>query len=327
MQPKNLLNTVILLGITLALLFFLFESDKTVLTPDSSRYSDLLGNGEQAFYPMPENIPLDNGKVQLGRRLFFDSMLSPEGRSCAACHVDEEKPVKLQHDVPSLLNVGFNQYFGWTGYHDSLAEKLDHEINDELRMKSNWNYIVDALSSATDYPALFEKHFPAGLTEDTVQQALIEYLYSLTSRLTDFDRYLLGDEQAISEDQKSGLRLFTDYGCVACHQGINLGGNLRTKLGLAEPPVNSENEFFRQFNEGLYLQTGNSADRYVFKVPGLRNVVNTAPYFHEGIVDSLEDAVRYMARMQLGVNAPDEDVLLIVEFLKSLSDKPAGDSE
>ena len=185
--------------------------------------------------------------------------------------------------------------------------------------------MLPKLRGDLEYVQAFARAFEEGIKRETVLTAIADYERSLYTPNAPFDRYLRGDVSAIDPNQKRGYQLFKSYGCISCHQGINVGGNLFQKLGLFGDYFTAD-EVVSEANLGRYNITGNEDDRYVFKVPSLRNVAVTAPYFHDGGIDTLDEAVRIMGELQLGQTIHEADVRLIVSFLSSLTGEYRGRS-
>lgn len=337
----NLLNRnvaiFILLGIlTLALMSAFTEQQQYPVFEEKTEYLDYLGNGESVVTALPNKVVLNDRKVSLGEKLFKDPLISPAQFSCDTCHMLEnygidalDRSITVQGgqdlmNTPSVYNVGFNQFFTWTGHLQSLEEQLDDVVNNVKHFNSSWSYIETQLKKSPDYPGLFSAIYPQGITRDTVTDAIVEFERSLITPGSRFDQYIQGDEKALNAEEQKGYRLFKDYGCIACHQGINLGGNLRIKFGIVENPF-SNNKNQTSLDRGLESKTGNPEDRYVFRVPSLRNVAVTGPYFHGGAIDDLAEAVSIMARYQLGRDIPENDQQMIVSFLHTLTGQLPGD--
>ena len=289
-----------------------------------------LGDGQPALVPIPRQVELDPRAVQLGRRLFHDPILSGNGFSCSTCHpVDGYGVDGLARSIktgggfdvmntPSVLNSGFNASQLWNGKARSLEEQLDGVINNPLHMDSSWQKVLANLKGEPDYASAFASLYPAGISQASVSHAVSSYERSLITPDSALDGYLRGDEQALTQQQLKGLELFQQYGCISCHQGVNLGGNLFARSGIYES-IHTEQEQLNDFDFGRYTYTGDPRDKFVFRVPSLRNVAKTAPYFHDGKVERLDEAIRTMARAQLNIDMPDEDVDLIEQFLHSLT--------
>ena len=281
--------------------------------------------------PIPLTIDVDPAKVALGKLLFHDPRLSRDNSiSCASCHdlgsggddgrkvstgVDEQAGVI---NTPTVFNSGFNFKQFWDGRADTLEDQIDDPIQSPIEMGSLWPDVIAKLFQDGDYPHLFEKIYPDGITRKNIRNAIAEFERSLITPNSRFDRWLKGDATAISEQERRGYDLFKHYGCASCHQGANVGGNMFQVFGVI-------NEFFKKrggitdADMGRYNVTGNPTDRHSFKVPSLRMAVHTAPYLHDGSAETLRDAVDAMFEFQLGREAPDEDKEAIVAFIRTLA--------
>jgi cytochrome c peroxidase len=184
-------------------------------------------------------------------------------------------------------------------------------------MASSWPEVVKTLRTDRSYRTSFSHLYPLGITEHTIKDAIAEFERTLITTGSRFDRYLMGDEHAITADEKHGYQLFKSYGCVACHQGRNVGGNLFQKLGVMRDyfvDYPSENNAAR----GRFNATGKENDMHYFKVPSLRLAVLTAPYFHNGSKKNLLETIRTMAKYQLGRTISDDDIRSIIGFLYTM---------
>lgn len=296
------------------------ESIQSLVSPRAS--------GEVA--PIPNVVEVDPRKVELGRRLFHDKQLSQDNSvACATCHpLDKGGMDGLAVSVgihgrlgelnaPSVFNSGFNFRQFWDGRAATLEEQASGPLLAPKEMGSEWRDILAKLSRDADYPRLAMDAYGQDLSPEVVTRALADFQRTLVTPDSDFDRYLKGDARALSAEAREGWRLFRDLGCIACHQGVNLGGNMYANLGLMA-------DFFadREVGEadlGRYNVTGRDEDRHLFKVPGLRNVALTAPYFHDGSIADLDRAVEVMARYQLGLEINSGDRANLVAFLGSLT--------
>ena len=268
----------------------------------------------------------DPARVALGQRLFSDQRLSRDSNmSCATCHqlgkggVDGKATAPGPDGKPGLFNTltvynsSFNYRQTWTGRHSGIEQLLDHFVVQPKIFNSTWDMVSARLADDPVIAAEFREVYGDDLRPAYLKDSLDQFLKSLVTP-SRFDRYLRGDANAISADEETGYARFKSYGCVACHQGINLGGNLFQKLGaMRELPGLTKDDI------GRGQVTGRAADRYSFRVPGLRNVALTAPYFHNGSVATLEEAVDIMFKYQLGRSASAQDKDLIVRFLHTLS--------
>ncbi|WP_117195886.1 cytochrome-c peroxidase [Rhizobium terrae] len=266
-------------------------------------------NRNEPVAPLPDAEPRDVRKVELGRALFSDTILSGnDAVSCASCHDlaaggTNRMPRaigladgKMLFNVPTIFNVSNNHTLGWRGNIKSLAVQNEKVLLDYNLMAVTWDRLLPKLAGSS-YGAQFEAAYGSPPTREAVLDALISFEMSLRTPNAPFDRYMRGDAGALSVQQIEGYQLFKDYGCVSCHQGSNIGGNMTQKLG-------------------IFLPNG---DALPFRVPSLRNVAITGPYFHDGSVDQLPQAVSMMGRLQLGRELPEEDIAAIVAFLTSLT--------
>lgn len=287
---------------------------------------------QEPISPLPQSVVLNSEKVRLGRRLFTDSRLSSgHGLSCASCHqpslgMADGKPVSSGLpdyegvvNTLTVLNVGFNTKFSWSGQTLSLEEQADKVVESKRAMGGQWDKVLSELSTDSSLIAAFGQIYNDGLTRTNVVNALVEYEKSLITPNAPFDRFLRGDEGAIGEDAKAGYKIFKDYGCISCHQGVNVGGNMLQVFGIFGTPT-SVTEGAK--TEGSTQGSGISDDKPVFRVPSLRNVAQTAPYFHDGSARSLPEAISMMAQYQLGRDISDSDISKLESFLKSLSGDP-----
>jgi len=287
----------------------------------------------KAIVAIPEVVGLDADKVSLGKRLFTDTNLSADGTvSCASCHAlnlwgVDRAPVSIgvkgqvgTRNAPTVFNSSllFRQF--WDGRATTLEEQVTGPINNIKEMASDWKTVLAYLNSNDFYAMAFKKHYGGKATEVTVSHAIAEFERSLLTPNGAFDRYLKGDESAIDAGAKRGYQLFSALGCVSCHQGVAVGGNLYQKLGIIIPYYD-ENTLKNEasLDLGRYDLTGVEEHKFEFKVPSLRNVARTAPYFHDGSIKTLETAVQLMGKHQLGRHLSTSDVTDIVLFLESLN--------
>jgi len=294
---------------------------------------------EEPIAPLPLASDENPAKVALGERLFGDVRLSRDrSMSCLTCHRFERGgadglPVArradgsaLARNTPTIFNVGFNYFYNWDGSTQTLevhAEKL--MLNPDV-MDVNWPELLDRLQADPAYVAAFKSAYPDGLNKASVLDAIAVYERSLITPNARFDRYLRGRRDALTERERQGYRLFKSYGCVACHQGMNIGGNLFQRFGIF--PYSRAPAYPGQPDDradyGRFQVTRVERDRHVFRVPSLRNVALTAPYFHHGKAATLEAAVDTMAQVQLGKTLTPEEIELIVRFLHTLTGEYRG---
>jgi cytochrome c peroxidase len=285
---------------------------------------------------LPTVPVLDSAKVELGRQLFNEPRLSVNNTlSCASCHRlasggADDKPFSIGFDgkpvqinTPSVLNASLNFKQFWNGRVDTLQAQVEQVVISPVEMGSDWKTVVQKLSDVPAYQSAFKQAYPDGVTVDNVQNALATYERTLLTPNSRFDQYLLGNTEILTIEEKYGYQRFKDYGCIACHQGVNIGGNMFQKFGVM-------GDYFKargnpvESDLGRYLLTLDEEDRHVFKVPSLRNVAVTAPYFHDASAKTLEAAVDVMFKYQLGRNPSQEDKDLIIQFLKTLTGEWAG---
>ena len=291
---------------------------------------------DEPLKPLPPPPDLDPQRVERGRRLFNDPRLSVDNsRSCTSCHrLDlggtDRQPrspgIKGQFtrvNAPSVFNAALNFRQFWDGRAETLEEQIDGVLQSPIEMGNNWEGLLQTLDQAPEYRQAFAQLYPDALTAANVRNALATYERTLLSRNSRFDQYLLGNTDILSLDEKYGYQRFKDYGCIACHQGVNIGGNMFQKFGVMGDYFGARGSP-TDADLGRFLVTGDEQDRNVFKVPSLRNVAVTAPYFHDGSAQTLEQAVEVMFKYQLGRPPNPLDTSLIVKFLKTLTGEWEG---
>jgi len=272
---------------------------------------------------IPQTIKVDKQKVELGKNLFFDTILSADNTiSCASCHDlnnGGDDGLKFSFGIdgqegdinsPTVFNAVYNFRQFWNGSAKDLAQQAEGPIQNPVEMGNNFKSLINTLKK-TPYKNMFSKIYSDGVTKENIVDAIAEFEKTLITPNAPFDKYLRGDDSAISQEQKDGYELFKSKGCIACHHGINVGGNLYNKFGVMKD-VKSE-------RLGRYEITKKESDKYYFKVPSLRNIEKTAPYLHDGRYDNLEDVVAFMALYQLGRTISKEEIQKITSFLYSLT--------
>jgi cytochrome c peroxidase len=288
--------------------------------------------------PVAVSEPTDTAKIVLGERLFSDPRLSHgDAVACTSCHRlgqggDDGRTRSVAADgrlldfnAPTVFNVALNFRLNWRGNFRTLEEQNEAVLLDEQLMNTSWEELLSKLRADADYGRAFAAVYRAPPDRLIILDALAAYQRSLVTPDAPFDRYLRGEADAVTAEEKQGYQLFKDYGCAACHQGVNVGGNLFQKFGIFASPFASE-KTPSQGDLGRFTVTGIESDRHVFRVPSLRNVVVTAPYFHDGRTASLGEAVEIMGRNQLGREIAKRDVDLIVKFLATLTGEHGGRS-
>ncbi len=287
--------------------------------------------------PVPKPVGLDPEKVALGKKLFTDTRLSADHSiSCSSCHQlskggADGLPASMgidnhgtKRNTPTIFNAVLNFRQFWDGRVKSIEKLIDSHLTSDFKMDANWHQIIIRLNSDTDYVSSFKRVYKDGITRTNIKDAIITFGYSLLTPGSDFDDYLRGDTDAIDEKAKDGYRLFISYGCISCHNGVNVGGNIYAKLGVITPYYDETLSSPDSVDLGRYHITKDPSHRYEFKVPGLRNIELTAPYLHDGSIETLDETVKIMARHQLGIEMPASDRQGIVAFLKTLTGKYDG---
>lgn len=291
---------------------------------------------EGPITPIPTDLPVDPDKAALGRALFHDPRLSRnDSIACAHCHPLDRYGMDGQVtstgidgrrgslNTPSVYNSRLNFRQFWDGRAASLEEQVDGPLTHPAEMDSNWPAALAKLGADPALQAMARQAFGREIDADVVRGALAAFQETLITPDAPFDRYLRGDTQALDARAREGWRLFRELGCVSCHQGSNIGGNMYARLGLFDSYFSERNP--QPTDLGRYNVTGKEADRYKFKVPSLRNVARTAPYFHDGGVATLPQAVEMIASTQLGLQLSTEERDLLVAFLESLTGRlPEG---
>jgi cytochrome c peroxidase len=279
--------------------------------------------------PAVDELPIDPAKQTLGFQLYHDPGLSRDGTvSCATCHMGmlggaDRRVVSIgigglagTRNAPTVFNSAFNFRQFWDGRAFNLDEQSLGPITNPVEMGHDLDAVVEGLASNPAYAKQFAALYPDGVTAANLGNAIAEQSRAMTRSDSRFNQYLSSGVATLSEQELNGWRRFNDLGCASCHNGINLGGNSYQKLGgiddLALPGLLGD-------DAGLSLRTGREEDRQVFKVPSLHNVALTPPYFHDGSVETLDQAVRLMGRLNSGRELSDSDAGDIVAFLGSLS--------
>lgn len=288
--------------------------------------------------PLPIEIEYDKEKALLGKKLYFDPILSIDNTvSCASCHNLELGGVdNLQFsygiegkvgdiNTPTVLNAIYNFRQMWDGRAKDLSHQIQFPLTNPKEMGNNFENIIKTLEKNEYYNKTFNKLYKDGITKKSIGNALEEFQKTLVTP-SPFDEYLRGNQEALTSNQKKGYELFQKKGCVSCHNGINLGGGLYARFGLIDKSIIESLEDGNKLAEtnphfGLYNVTNNDFDKYYFKVPTLRNVALTGPYLHDGRVKTLKEAIKSIAKAQLGLDLTKEEIFLIEEFLKSLNGK------
>ncbi len=291
----------------------------------------LAAKPKEPIDPVPAAKVTKPALVELGKKLFFDPRLSKSGFiSCNSCHnlsmggTDNLK-TSIGHNwqkgpinAPTVLNSSMNVAQFWDGRAKDLKEQAGGPIANPGEMAFTHELAIDVLESIPAYRAEFKKVFKADkINIDQVTQAIAAFEETLVTPNARFDKWLKGDKKAITKQELEGYQIFKASGCTACHYGVAMGGTSFQKMGIVEPYKSTSPA------EGRAAVTGKDADRFYFKVPTLRNVELTYPYFHDGEAATLTEAVDIMGRLQLGRKYTDDENAKIVAFLKTLTgDQP-----
>ncbi|MGD2031392.1 MAG: cytochrome-c peroxidase [Gammaproteobacteria bacterium] len=286
-----------------------------------------MASAAEPIQPVRPVQDVNLAQVELGKKLYFDPRLSRSGFiSCNSCHnlsvggTDNLK-TSIGHNwqqgpinAPTVLNSSLNVAQFWDGRARDLKEQAGGPIENPKEMAFSHTLTIDVLQSIPEYAIEFKQVFGVDeITIDEVTQAIAEFERTLVTPNSRFDRWLLGEKDAITSEELAGYELFKTSGCAACHNGEAVGGTSFQKMGIVEP-YQTNNPV-----EGRIAVTGKDADRFTFKVPTLRNVELTYPYFHDGEAETLTEAVDIMGRLQLGRKYTPEENARIVAFLKTLT--------
>ncbi len=279
--------------------------------------------------PIPENLPVNDKKAQLGKLLFHDPILSKDKKvSCFSCHdiynkcgTDHRKFSKgfngLEGTANALTvyNAVFNFRLFWNSRAKDLKEQVFFVLQNPREMNISKEEAEKRINSHSFYKKKFKEVYGVNyVTADMIADAIAEFEKTLITPDSKFDLYLKGKVK-LSPDEEKGLKLFKRYGCITCHNGINFGGNSFQKFGAVIPYK------WKPYFPDRYQITKKEYDKNVYRVPSLRNVECTYPYFHDGSAKTLEEAVRKMAYHNLGIELTDKETMYIVKFLKTLTGK------
>lgn len=312
------------------------KSDNGAYKLSEAEESELFSKARTIFGPLPDKMPGSENDspelIELGRKLYFETKLSVNNtQSCNTCHDinnragDDGKPVSpgaIQgkfgtRNSPTVLNAGFQFVQFWDGRAKDLKEQAKGPILNPVEMAMPDEKTVEkTITSIPEYVEMFKKAYPnekKPITYDNLANAIAAFERTLVSK-SRYDDWINGDVTALTPQEKVGLKQFIEVGCITCHTGPLFGGNLYQKMGLVRPYKNTK-------DLGRYEVTKQESDKFMFKVSQLRNITLTAPYFHDGAVPNLEEAVRTMALIQLGKELTDEQTKNIVAFLGALTDK------
>ena len=287
----------------------------------------VLSWGGEAIRPIPRNIPYNKAKAELGKRLFFDPGLSKDGTvACVNCHTPrngaDNRPVSVgiggqkgRVNAPTVFNSVFNFRQMWSGKARDLREQVRMPVHNPAEMGMDEQRITRYLNDSPFYRPLFMRIYRRPANFSDMSDAIAEFEKALITPDSRFDLYLRG-EGKLSDLEMKGYKLFKRLGCITCHNGVNLGGNSFQKMGL----INRYR--WEEDNPDRFALTHREEDKNIYKVPTLRNIELTAPYFHDGSVSTLEEALRKMAYHNLGFDLTADEITALSAFLRTLTGKP-----
>lgn len=292
----------------------------------------------EAIRPVQDSVPVDMRKVILGNLLFHDVRLSADNTvSCSSCHglntggVDNRpfsEGVGGQHggvNAPTVFNALYNFVQFWDGRAATLADQAAGPPLNPVEMAcKSFDEICDKLKADAAFSKAFTEVYPDGINEANITNAIQEFEKTLLTPNSRFDKYLKGDMAALTTEELAGYDLFKKYNCATCHVGENMGGQSYELMGIKQDYFADRGTELTVEDNGRFKETKNERDRHRFKVPGLRNVALTAPYFHDATQATLEDAVRAMGKYEVGVDLSQQEVKQIVAFLQTLTGEYQG---
>lgn len=339
-RQKFALAVAIVLVASVAISILVFRQGWNRARPESAqaRQVSFGAFNREPVEPLPRSIELDPEKVALGKRLFNDPRLSHSNAiSCASCHdLGKGGGDGLKHsrgeggaigavNAPSVFNSGLNFRQFWDGRAATLEEQAAGPVHNPIEMASSWPEVLAKLKADKDYASAFASLYPDAMQSRNIQDAIATFERSLITPDSRFDRFLRGESGMLAAHEQAGYSLFKERGCSACHQGANIGGNMYQSLGVFGNFFADRGKDAKE-DQGRFNVTGKETDRHRFKVPSLRNVALTAPYFHDGSVTRLDEAVRIMGKYQIGRELSQQETELIVAFLRTLTGSYQGKS-
>ena len=308
----TLLCTVLTLGVAGLMLCLPAKSNDAKLFSNSR-----LQTANLTYEPIKPILPNTNINYQivaLGRKLFYERSIGTNGKiACVDCHKLKQGGADkvayslnasgqpLSVNTPTIYNVSLNTSYYWTGRSHSLNQQVDDAIEE---LQTDWKTVLEKLYATPEYLILFSQSYPDGLNITNIKDAIVTFELSLLTPNSRFDKYLNGQANSISNAEKKGYELFKSYGCIACHQGTNVGGNILQEIdSMPYTPV-------------IYFKNPSISK---IRVPSLRNVSLTSPYLHDGSIKKLDAVVAQMGQISLGIDIPKHDIKLIVKFLGTLT--------
>jgi cytochrome c peroxidase len=286
---------------------------------------------QEPIVPIALSPSVDSGRAAIGERLFNDVGLSGQKtHACASCHLLDrggvdglQNAVRLDgtrlRNTPTVFNASLNSALNWDGVVSTLEDHTDRIV--PTLMNISWPQLIARLRGDGTYASVFAAAYGERPTHANVLDAVATFERSLLTPNSRFDRYLRGQPDALTTREKDGYALFKSYGCVSCHQGVNIGGNVFQQFGVFYPVPPGRSQIR---DAGRFLVTRVPRDEHVFRVPSLRNVAVSAPYFHDGRAATLEEAVETMGKVQLARSLTAKEIGPIVDFLKTLTGEYRG---
>lgn len=323
----------ILKSVTWIIIFYLLNATTTVFADEADR---LISRANRIFGPLPDAMPGSKNdtaeRIALGKKLYFEKRLSiNDTQSCATCHRLEKGFAGVDNlptspgargeqgtrNSPTVLNSGWQDSQFWDGRAEDLVEQAKGPILNPIEMGMPDEQTVEKkLRGIVEYRKEFAQAFPATkpvISYQKIAEAIAAFERTLITP-SRFDDFMKGDANALTKQEQRGLAMFLKVDCNSCHDGKLIGGETYEPLG-------KENPYENQDDQGMYMVSKDETERMFFKVAPLRNVALTAPYFHDGKIKTLEEAVRKMGKLQLDKDLTDQQVSDITAFLKTLTDK------
>lgn len=315
------------------IIFYLLNATTTVFADETDR---LISRADRFFGPLPDAMPGSESdtpeRIALGKKLYFEKRLSiNDTQSCATCHRLENGSAGVDNlptspgargeqgtrNSPTVLNSGWQDSQFWDGRAEDLVEQAKGPILNPIEMGMPDEQTVEKkIRGIVEYRKKFAYAFPDAkpvISYQNIAEAIAAFERTLITP-SRFDDFMKGDADALTEEEQRGLETFLKVDCKSCHDGTLIGGETYEPLGKEHPYENQD-------DQGIYMLTKDETDRMFFKVAPLRNVALTAPYFHDGKIKTLEEAVRKMGKLQLDKDLTDQQVSDITAFLKTLTDK------
>ena len=290
-------------------------------------------HANEPLQPIPRTVKVDAKKAAVGEKLFNDKRISTDSSiSCATCHAFDKAGTDNKRfsegvnkqvggvNAPTTFNAVFNFVQFWDGRAADLQEQAGGPPLNPIEMASkDWAEIIGRLSADESLSAEMKAVYPDGWSEKNITNAIAEYEKTLTTPNGRFDKWLRGDDKAITANEKQGYDRFKAYRCASCHVGKSVGGQSYEYMDLKKPYFTDRKGDALDSDKGRFAVTKKDVDLHRFKVPNLRNIELTGPYLHDGTVSSLDEAVRIMGEYCSGIDVPASDRKLIVEFLRTLT--------